>query len=135
MMKLLKSMFVAVVVSSMVVSPAWADRYGHHGGGHGGGRGGWGPGLLFGTALYLATTAPRPAYYPPPVTYSPPIYTQPIYVQQAPVIVQNTLPPPHSASTAGQDWWYYCGNPVGYYPYVQACPSGWTRVSPTPPGQ
>jgi hypothetical protein len=136
MTKLLKSAFIATVISSMAITPAWADRYGYHGGGHGGG--GWDAlgFALFGTALYLAATAPPPAYYPAPVyaPYAPPSYAQQVYVQQ-PVVVAQTYPPALPVSETQQNWWYYCAQSAGYYPYVRACPTGWTRVSPIPPGQ
>ena len=32
-----------------------------------------------------------------------------------------------------QDWWYYCEDSRGYYPYVKSCLSGWKRVPPAPP--
>ena len=31
------------------------------------------------------------------------------------------------------DYWYYCQNPQGYYPYVNSCPGGWMKVVPQPP--
>ena len=30
-------------------------------------------------------------------------------------------------------YWAYCQNPEGYYPYVQDCPGGWVPVVPAPP--
>lgn len=39
-------------------------------------------------------------------------------------------PPP---SYAPSQYWAYCQNPEGYYPYVQECPGGWVPVVPTPP--
>jgi hypothetical protein len=39
-------------------------------------------------------------------------------------------PPP--SSTPSQ-YWAYCQDPEGYYPYVQDCPGGWIPVVPTPP--
>ena len=27
-------------------------------------------------------------------------------------------------------YWYYCGSARAYYPYVGACPEGWTPVVP-----
>jgi hypothetical protein len=44
---------------------------------------------------------------------------------QPPVVV---LPP----SPAPAQYWYYCANPAGYYPYVARCAS-WQRVPATPP--
>jgi hypothetical protein len=138
----LKSIFIATVIGSMAITPAWADHYGNHGGGHGGG--GWDAlgFALFGTALYLAATAPPPVYYPAPAYvpyapgYAPPMYVQqPVYMQQPVAVAQMAPPPPSAAPVSQQNWWYYCGKPAGYYPYVSACPMGWTRVSPVPPGQ
>ena len=110
-------------------SPAWADRgYGHghghahyrHGGNH---YWGLGLGLLAGTAIILSAQ-PRPVYYPPYV-YAPP----PVVVVPGPPVM--AAPPPQTVPSDAA-WWYFCSNPAGYYPYVVACPSGWTRVPPTP---
>ena len=128
MSRLLKSVLIVATLASVAISPAWADRYGHHGG-HGWGW--WGPGLLFGTALYLAATAPPPAYYPAPV-YTVPSYATQTYAQQPAVIAQTATSP---APVSQQSWWYYCAQAAGYYPYVKTCPTGWTQVSPVPPGQ
>ena len=66
----------------------------------------WGPGF-----------APYGFFAPPPV----------VVQQQPPVYVQ---PEPQQT-----DYWYYCQNPQGYYPYIKSCPGGWMRVVPetTPP--
>lgn len=71
---------------------------------------------------------PYPYYYNP-YYYNP--YPQPVYVQPpAPVqyIQQNPVSQP-------DNYWYYCSNPSGYYPYVKSCPAGWMKVLPqsTPP--
>jgi hypothetical protein len=65
--------------------------------------------------------------------------TLPAYQQydQPPTIIQQPAPPtvimqPPAAAPAPQ-YWYYCANPKGYYPYVGSCPGGWRPVSPTPP--
>jgi hypothetical protein len=40
----------------------------------------------------------------------------------------------YSAQAYAQpQYWAYCQNPEGYYPYVQECPGGWLAVVPTPP--
>jgi hypothetical protein len=31
-----------------------------------------------------------------------------------------------------QNYWYYCQEPQGYYPYVKQCPGGWMKVLPQP---
>lgn len=75
----------------------------------------------------------NPGYWQPyaPVVIAPaPVVVQPVIVQQQPteyVQQQQVAPPP------GMDpnYWYYCQNPAGYYPYVQNCDS-WQQVSPTP---
>ena len=123
MSKSFKSVVIAALIASMAISPALADPRGYRGGGHGHGGGAWGAlGLaLFGTVVYLAATAPPPPRYPAPV------YVQP------PVVVTQAAPAPAPATP--EYWWYYCAQPAGYYPYIQACPTGWTRVSPVPPGQ
>ena len=36
--------------------------------------------------------------------------------------------------TQEQNYWYYCQDPPGYYPYVQQCPGGWQTVVPPPAG-
>jgi hypothetical protein len=41
-----------------------------------------------------------------------------------------SYPPPSSAPS---QYWAYCQDPEGYYPYVQECPGGWIPVVPTPP--
>jgi hypothetical protein len=30
------------------------------------------------------------------------------------------------------NYWHYCRNPEGYYPYVKKCPDGWLPVAPQP---
>jgi hypothetical protein len=27
-------------------------------------------------------------------------------------------------------YWFYCKDPEGYYPYVKKCPKGWLKVIP-----
>ena len=58
--------------------------------------------------------------YPPPVVYAPP----PVVYAPPPVVVQQPT-----------QYWYYCDNPAGYYPYVPSCPTPWRPVTPQPGGQ
>jgi hypothetical protein len=32
-----------------------------------------------------------------------------------------------------EEYWYYCRDPEGYYPYVKRCNLKWEKVAPTPP--
>lgn len=129
MSKLLKSAIVVAIMGSVAISPAWADRYGHQGRGGGHHRGGgsshnafgWGLGILAGTAVILAATHQSRAYYP--VAAAEPVYWQ------RPVIVPTVIAPP-PVHARQQDYWYYCAQAGGYYPYVPSCPAGWLRVVP-----
>jgi hypothetical protein len=57
-------------------------------------------------------------YYPAPVYPYPDPY-------QPPLVVATPAPP------TGQ-FWYYCANPPGYYPYVPRCGTRWQRVPANP---
>ncbi len=61
----------------------------------------------------------RPYYYPRTIVVpsAPPVYIQ--QEQTAPIQPQS-------------NYWYYCRNPDGYYPYVKQCPEGWLQVAPQP---
>ena len=81
--------------------------------------------FVFGTNIWLG-----PGYWGPgpwyPYYYSPP----PVVVQQQQPVYVEPAPAPQQTN-----YWFYCQNPQGYYPYVQQCPAGWMRVVPpsTPP--
>lgn len=99
----------------------------HYAGWFGGWRNGYYPrGYWWGPRIYAypgwwwpypySYSYPYPSYQPPPeVIEQPPAYSEP--EQQQP------------------DYWYYCRNPQGYYPYIKSCPGGWMQVRPnlTPP--
>jgi hypothetical protein len=81
--------------------------YGYGYGGYGGyGYGGYG----------------YPAAPYPPVVAVP--AAPPVYIQQE---VAQAQPQAQSAN-----YWHYCRNPEGYYPYVKSCPEGWIQVAPQP---
>jgi hypothetical protein len=61
--------------------------------------------------------------YPYAYSYAYPYAYPPVVVQPSPQV--SVQPPP-------PQYWYYCDNPQGYYPYVQQCAGGWRPVSPTP---
>lgn len=87
-----------------------------------------------------------PAYYPGPYYqpyYPSPYYVQPmvvvppsppVYIEQPAMVAPAPQPVPVQAGPQ-ENYWYYCAKSKAYYPYVTACPAGWTKVSPQPPGQ
>jgi len=127
MSRLLTFLLIATLISSVAVSPAWADRNSFHGGArvH---VNGWNALALalIGTVLYLAAKAPPPPNAPAPA------YPAQVDPQQPATTAQAAAP---TATEPQQNWWYYCAQANGYYPYVTTCPTGWTKVSPVPPGQ
>ena len=52
---------------------------------------------------------------------------------------QTDYLPPEGAGAAGPQVWYYCQDPMGYYPYVRDCNTNWqavpSSVLPPPPPQ
>jgi hypothetical protein len=62
-----------------------------------------------------------PFYYPP---YA---YWPDYYAPSAPAADQVGPGP------APAQYWYYCDNPAGYYPYVQSCSTSWRPVPVVPP--
>jgi hypothetical protein len=64
-----------------------------------------------------------PYYYPPSPAYSGNPSAVPAPGQEP--AQANGAPPPQ--------FWYYCDNPQGYYPYVQNCSTTWKQVAATPP--
>lgn len=153
-MKKITALCLAItLIGSISINNALADHgYGGgrgHGGGYGGGRGygrhygggygghhsgfrgglgygaiglGLGLGMGYGLGSYYGGYNNNDYYYPPAVVAVP--TAPPIYIQQIPApVVQQTQ----------SNYWYYCQNPKGYYPYVRECASGWQQVEPTPP--
>jgi hypothetical protein len=70
-----------------------------------------------------------PGYWGPAYPYSPyPYYSPPpVVIQQEPQEYIEQAPQPPE-----QQYWYFCPDPKGYYPYVEKCPKGWMKVVPTP---
>ena len=79
---------------------------------------------LYGPPAY----GPNPYWGPPPYYYPPP--TVVVVPQQPQTYVQRN-------QRQESDYWYYCQNPQGYYPYIKSCPGGWMKVVPdtVPPGR
>ncbi len=88
-------------------------------------------GLGFGAPLFSPwyyAPPPNYYYYYPPTYYPPPLVSVPA---QPPVYIEQGVS--QAGSSPGSNYWYYCHDPKGYYPYVEQCPAGWQRVSPVPP--
>ena len=44
---------------------------------------------------------------------------------------------PQEGAPSANNYWYYCTDPAGYFPYVQSCNKAWMPVVPQavpPPG-
>lgn len=140
-MKQIKAAGLVIILIGAVASHAAYARGGYeggHGGGHGGGhygghygghggRGGHYRGMALGLGLgyglgYYGRSYYDPYYDYPPAVIAVPV-TPPVYIQQAPPVVEQHPP----------GYWYYCNHPEGYYPYIKQCPNGWQQVEPTPP--
>lgn len=137
--------FAAIVALLFVGAPAMARGGGWHGGGHEGGHawhggggwhghggGGWHghggsywyPGFRLVVPFYWgAGPLWGPGWWGPPY----PAYSYPYPYPAAPGTV---VQPPQGYVQQPPQYWYYCRNPEGYYPYVQSCPGGWTTVQP-----
>lgn len=68
-----------------------------------------------------------PVYPYPYYAVPPTVVQQPVIVEQPPAEYVQQTPRPDE-----QNYWYYCQDPKGYYPYVKKCPNGWMRVVPSP---
>ncbi|WP_124703516.1 hypothetical protein [Sulfuriferula multivorans] len=73
---------------------------------------------------------PGPYYYPaPPYYYPPPVVTAPA---SPPVYIEQGDGQDTDAPSQQSNFWYYCANPQGYYPYVKQCSGRWQAVAPQP---
>jgi len=54
------------------------------------------------------------------------------YPYQSPVVLQSEPESYLGPQAPEQQFWYYCSDPSGYYPYVNRCAKGWLKVVPTP---
>ncbi|WP_026075742.1 hypothetical protein [Noviherbaspirillum massiliense] len=68
--------------------------------------------------------------YPPPAYY---VYPPAVTVQSTPPVYVEQSPGPQANEPEPGNWWYYCQDAKGYYPYVKECPRGWQKVVPAPP--
>jgi hypothetical protein len=125
-----KSACVIVAVMLLLLGSAIPGYASGHGGGHSGGHGhvAFRGGIFIGPGFWWGPGWWGPGWWGPSYPYYP---SPPVVEQQPPVYVQ---PEPQ---TQQPNYWYYCQNPQGYYPYIQQCPGGWMTVVPpaAPPGR
>jgi hypothetical protein len=62
-------------------------------------------------------------------------YPAPVYPYPDPYLPPGAVAPPVSGPALGspQQYWYYCANPAGYYPYVPQCGTTWQAVPANAP--
>ncbi len=77
-----------------------------------------------------------PAFYPAPYYYPPYYYAPPPVVYTPPPVyyVNPPAPAPSGPASTSSQYWYYCDDPQGYYPYVAQCNAAWRQVAPQPAG-
>lgn len=114
-MKTLKVVLMAVALLAGAATATTVLAHGGHGG-H----------VRFG--LFFGAPVFAPWYYSPPPYY----YPAPVIVQSSPPVYVERGEEAPSAPRA-DPYWYYCPEAGKYYPYVDRCPGGWQRVTPTPP--
>jgi hypothetical protein len=56
------------------------------------------------------------------------LYPEPIYPYPEPYLPPDVVVP----DTGTVQYWYYCADPPGYYPYVQECATDWQAVPAEP---
>lgn len=102
----------ALLLVPAAPSCAWGGHGGHGGHGFHGHHGFRGHG-----AIVVA-----PFFWWDPWWYYP-LYYYPsqVYVQPAPIIVEEKRP---------QSYWYYCPSAKAYYPTAPTCPEVWIKVPP-----
>jgi len=79
-----------------------------------------------------------PLYGPPAYAPGPYWGPSPYYYPAPPVVVVPQQPQTYvQRNRQESNYWYYCQNPQGYYPYIKSCPGGWMKVVPdtVPPGR
>ncbi len=100
----------------------WPGYRPGYGGGYWGGY--WGPSIGFyigGPTYWGAWGYP---YYAPSTWVTTPIVIE----QESTVYTQAQA----QEGAASANYWYYCTEPAGYYPYVQSCTKAWIPVVPQP---
>jgi hypothetical protein len=142
----MKRSLLAIVAAASIATmfglrPAEAHDHWHHGGyGYGGPRvslsfdvwrGGYWHRGWYGPRYGWWWVVPSAGYY----YYNAPIYPYPDYYRPSTAIIEHDsdamYAPPQGVPQ--QQYWYYCRDPDGYYPYVAECRGEWRQVPVTPP--
>ncbi len=123
-MKKLKLMCLTIALLGLIASGSvWAHgRYNAH-------RLNFGLNLGYDPFYYGSFGYRDPFFYPPYCAYPPTVMlpsAPSVYIEQ-----QETATPTQPQI----QYWYFCQNPEGYYPYVKECPDGWLQVVPHPSAQ
>ena len=138
-MKIMRGLLVVLIAMATTAGPSAADERGHRRGHerepheawrgdihrfheHDLGRwraGRWYQGHHFGRSGWWWIVGGVWYYYPAPVYPYPNPY-------QPPLVAAPPAPP-------AAQYWYWCPNPAGYYPYVARCGTNWRRVPANPP--
>lgn len=148
---MVKNLFSMVAAALLLVgSPVWAGppHHGGHfvggsyfgGGGHYRGSyyganlrlwgGYWGPGI----GLYYGWPGYSFGYgynYGYPYTYAPLVINAEPLPQV--LIQRDSLIDDTAQANQPSNYWYYCTEPPGYFPYVQNCSQPWMKVVPQIP--
>lgn len=137
-MRNIKLMYLVIGLFVILASNSVWARGGHSHSHLSIGLGYYGPGYYggygyggYGFGGYGMSGFGYPFYYPPSYYYPP----QVIVPTTPPVYIQQQQSQPAQSAQPQTNYWYYCQNPDGYYPYVKNCPGGWLQVAPQPPGQ
>jgi hypothetical protein len=106
---------------------AHAGGGGFHGGGgsHGGGFHGGG-GFHHGDGFHHGGGFHGRVFIGPPIVFGPGYYPYGYSYPYGASPYDYSYPYAYDSSS----YQWYCGDPAGYYPDVQTCPSGWQQVVP-----
>ena len=121
---------IALVAGTLACGAAWADR------GHSQSRVTFGINLGVPLGPWYYPPYYYPPYYPPyPPVIAVPAYPNVVAVPPSPPVYIEKAVEPSGGPAPSSNYWYYCPNPPGYYPYVRECQGGWMTVLPQSPGQ
>ena len=132
----MKKSMLAMVTAVLLLAVTQVCAAPRHGGGYYGGRPGWGGGhwgprvgIYYGGLGYYG--------YGYGYDYGYPYAYAPIVINAEPtpqVLIQQGAGTGVTAQNEpAANYWYYCTQPAGYFPYVQNCSQPWMKVVPQIP--